>query len=781
MKITPIQKNYIFIVIMILVTSITYLNHFDNSFHFDDFHAINHNPNIRNLNNLPSFFKDGSTISSLPQNQTYRPIITTSLAIDYWLGNGYNPFFFHLSMFIAFLIQGIFLFFFSKKIISLTQKKSTSFYTAAGITLWYMLHPAIAETVNYIIARSDLLSTFFVVIAFVMYQYWEMGKKYHLYLIPIAIGALSKPTAIMFAPLLLCYIILFEEQVSFLQLVQKKHWNKTIVVLKKIVPAFLFCASLFVFHNQMTPDSFSTGSSKTFNYLITQPLSLCYYFFSSILPIHLSADTDWVMLENVWSVKFFFGLLFILGLLILMLYTSTKQKLTPISFGIAWFFISLIPTSSIIPLAEVMNDHRMFFPFIGLLITLGYAILLFSNYIQKKYKLQQKYILAGVAVLLICYAIGTYNRNEVWHDEESLWKDVTIKSPKNGRGLMNYGITQMGKGNYETAKKYFQKAIKYVPNYHTLYINLGILNNAQKNKNEAEKYFKKGLEYGRNYHTSWYYYGDFLSKNNKYEQANQHLLQALKISPKHLDSRFRLMENYLAMESWEDLQKTAQETLEIDKNNNKVKLFLLASVERISRLELKEREIDKNPSAQKYLDLSLEYYQKKRYQNCIESAQKALQINPEYPEAFNNICTSYNLLGDYKKAAIACKKALALKPDFQLAKNNLKEIQTREQNIINRIDILAENPTEENYLELSLAYFNYGLFEKCIMITSEGIEQFANSDKLYNNLCAAYNSLKLWQKGIEAGEKGLSINPDNQLLKNNYNWALQNQNRNTKS
>ena len=37
----------------------------------------------------------------------------------------------------------------------------------------------------------------------------------------------------------------------------------------------------------------------------------------------------------------------------------------PVAFGLWWFLVALLPTS-IIPLAEVENDHRMFFPFIGL-------------------------------------------------------------------------------------------------------------------------------------------------------------------------------------------------------------------------------------------------------------------------------------------------------------------------------------------------------------------------------------------------------------------------------
>src|SRR5256885_16122730 len=79
-----------------------YSNHFQNSFHFDDAHAIVNNAAIQSLKNIPRFFTDARTFSSLPSNQSYRPLVSTLLAINYQLGGG-NPFWFHLSIFALFL------------------------------------------------------------------------------------------------------------------------------------------------------------------------------------------------------------------------------------------------------------------------------------------------------------------------------------------------------------------------------------------------------------------------------------------------------------------------------------------------------------------------------------------------------------------------------------------------------------------------------------------------------------------------------------------------------
>jgi len=81
------KKTELYILGAILIfTSLVYLNHFDNGFYFDDYHTISNNKSIRNLKNIPEFFTNGKTFSSLPTNQAYRPMITLMNAIDYNMG-----------------------------------------------------------------------------------------------------------------------------------------------------------------------------------------------------------------------------------------------------------------------------------------------------------------------------------------------------------------------------------------------------------------------------------------------------------------------------------------------------------------------------------------------------------------------------------------------------------------------------------------------------------------------------------------------------------------------
>jgi tetratricopeptide (TPR) repeat protein len=79
--------------------------------------------------------------------------------------------------------------------------------------------------------------------------------------------------------------------------------------------------------------------------------------------------------------------------------------------------------------------------------------------------------------------------------------------------------------------------------------------------------------------------------------------------------------------------------------------------------------------------------------------------------------------------------------------------------------------TPEYYLALSSNYYNRGQYEECVGAALDALRLKPDYDLAYNNICAAYNKLKQWDRAIEAGEKAVRLNPNNQLAKNNLAWA----------
>lgn len=673
----PVWVNILVSAFILVLVMGSYSRHFDNSFQFDDSHTIENNVFIQDLGNIPLFFTDAQTFSSLTTNQSYRPIVTTTLAIDYWAGktfwdNGLNTTPYHIDNFFWFVLQVVLMVFLFKKLLDKVKPHDWNLLISITMAGWYAVHTVNAETVNYIIARSDILSTVGVVAAMLIFINGGIGRKYFLYLIPLFLGILAKPTAVMFVPILGIYILLFEWEIAVMQLhtaFGKKHAAGWI----HIIVTGALCALGFMLTRAMEPQWIPGGTSK-FQYLITQPYVVWHYFTMLFLPTDLTADTDLKAFEGLNDLRVYGGLLFVAVMVLIAFTASAYRSMRPVTFGILWFFLALIPTSSIIPLSEVMNDHRMYFPFIGLILAVSWpAALWIMSKADKKnpFPLVSKAMLVGCMVLFVGYAYGTYQRCEVWQSHETLWKDVTEKSPKNGRGWMNYGLALMGRGEYNGALKCYLKGLEYNPDYAYLHINLGIVYEQLGQPDMAEKHYKYALLVGDIFPEVHYHYGNWLYRHKQYGEAKAQLKRTILMSPAHRNARYALMQLHLEQNESEELRNLANETLQLLPNDERTLAYLngLQSDEQIIAAAKVKAEAE--PNADNYLNLSLAYYNVGQFQECIDAAYKSLEFKPDYAEAYNNICSAHNELKQWDLAVAACNKALELKPDYTLARNNL--------------------------------------------------------------------------------------------------------------
>lgn len=666
------QKILIAALTLVAFLLLIYWNHFDNAFQFDDAHTIVNNSYIRDIKNIPLFFKDATTFSSLPFNQSYRPIVSTSLAIDYWLAGELNPVYFHASNFILYLLQGVLMFYLFRIIIRKVTDHDWTDWFAFFITAWYMVHTVNAETINYVISRSDTQSTLAVVGAMLIYAANGWGKRYFLYIIPLVLGILAKPTTVMFVPIVFMYMLLFEAEVS----VPKFYKAFSSPKLKKLILHFgviaITCVSGYWFMDHKTPDTWTPGGNSSIDYLKTQPYVMFHYFKMFFLPTELTADTDLEVFKSIADPRFWLGIAFVLGMVAIAIYTSTKQILRPISFGIAWFFLALIPTSSIIPLAEVMNDHRMFFPFVGLVLSVGWGIcLLVMKYVSKTEPSKALGVIALCVLVLAAHGYGTYQRNEVWDSNESLWKDVTIKSPNNGRGWMNYGLALMRRGEFTGALEAYNKAMELTPTYAYLHINMGVLLNAMGKAKEAEQYYINAKNYSPNLPEAHYFYASYLFQQKRLNDAIVELKRTIQLSPAHQEARYLLMTVLQQKGQKAELKELAQETLQIIPNDERTRQFLEGTAGVGTVVEEAEKRAKANPTVDNYIELSLTYYNAGNYESCIAACRKALELQSDNAKAYNNICSAYNMLQEWQKAIEACEKAINIEPNFQLAKNNL--------------------------------------------------------------------------------------------------------------
>jgi Flp pilus assembly protein TadD len=265
------------------------------------------------------------------------------------------------------------------------------------------------------------------------------------------------------------------------------------------------------------------------------------------------------------------------------------------------------------------------------------------------------------------HAVGTSQRNTVWRSETTLWRDVTEKSPANGRAWMNYGLTHMAQGKYAEAKRLFEHARIYAPNYAHLETNLGIVTDRLGEPALAELHFRRALHLQPDFVGGHYYYAQWLVRQARSEEALGPLQRAIALSPGVSQARTLLMHLYAAKGAEATLHAVVQETLAVLPTDPVALAYANGKVPSQSNV----------PGAPKYYDRGVALTNQGRHLDAALAYRQALRLDPASADACNNLGWSLAKLGFYPEAMQAFEHALRLRPDYTLAENNLRWVRTQ--------------------------------------------------------------------------------------------------------
>ena len=211
------------------------------------------------------------------------------------------------------------------------------------------------------------------------------------------------------------------------------------------------------------------GGGDRLDYLRTQFFVWLHYGRLFFLPVGLTADTDWTLIPHWYDTRVIAGLLFVALLLRVALESRRGRGRSgpwpSASRGSAWRCCR--PRASCRwPRCRTSTGCSSRTSGCRWRWSGGCAVAGRSDGPRPGRVCARALGPARVRVALLAVggnAVGTYERNKVWRSEETLWRDVTEKSPANGRGLMNYGLTQMAQGKYAEAKQLFDRAAGLQP------------------------------------------------------------------------------------------------------------------------------------------------------------------------------------------------------------------------------------------------------------------------------------------------------------------------------
>jgi tetratricopeptide (TPR) repeat protein len=136
-----------------------------------------------------------------------------------------------------------------------------------------------------------------------------------------------------------------------------------------------------------------------------------------------------------------------------------------------------------------------------------------------------------LVVLLVAEAAGVHARNDVWHDDVSLWRDTTAKSPENARAWMNFGVALMASGDYPGAVDACERALVLAPEYVLVHVNLGVAYGEVGRAADAEREFLAAQRLAPDDWRTHVYYAEWLRRQGRAAEAAGEERRARELNP----------------------------------------------------------------------------------------------------------------------------------------------------------------------------------------------------------------------------------------------------------
>lgn len=674
---------------MLLVISSTgiYFNSLKGSFQFDDVPLIS-SQWVEDFDSFDRFVKFSSFEN--------RPILLWTYALNNSLGKN-KEFGFHLLNLLLHIGVTLLIFFSVLKTSSFFRgfnsgdnsfsgiKTSTSIWIFPLITaLIFSLHPLNTDSVTYISSRSSVLATFFYLFSLYLFLNlfgYEKSKhllKNRLILIPLIVVTmyLSLASKLISAtlPLLMTFwysVFIFSRK--NMSLLWKKNWAYLLLILTSTAVLFLLGESWLYNAKDQGLELYGRWP-----YLLIQFKVIIFYYLKLFLfPFNLSADSGMPFSSINEDPFIALAMLIVFGLII----ATIKSRNVWLLVGTAWFFITLAPTSSFMPLNDLAVEHRTYLPIsLGLCMVVGWRISCFHPIPRFGF----------LTIILIAFSLATITRNTDWVNEISLWEDVARKDPSSSRAHNNLGKAYFEKGDLNRAGYHFEKSIANIPKFIEEKFNL---KNADEflSRKSGPTNFKSN---NQNLHISaelvepHYNLASIYLDQGKIDLAEKEYLKTLALRPGHSSAKIGLGSVY----NKKGLFQKAED------------LYRQAIEEEISHKEGK-------PLPLAHLNLGEVYGKTGRIPLAIQEWKIAIQQDASLLPAHFNLGTAFMMQADYDQAEIYFLICLELNKQFKPALFNIALVKQKQLHWQDSIDsfnnyMAVAGPSPSVLTQIGLNYLN---------------------------------------------------------------------------
>jgi protein O-mannosyl-transferase len=672
--------------ILIAVIGLVYSNTFLNSFHFDDLPSIFEKPWIRGLDKIPQFLNKDSLFQ--------RPLVILSFNINYAISE-FEVWSYHLLNILFHVLATLLVYQLARKALNFLEDFSSQksfavlpFFAA----MVFSLHPLNTQSVTYISSRSSIMVTVCYLSALILFfegfkKWKQTGQKGWAYFIGSGyfffLGGLTKEIIITFP------VMLFLFHFYFISRVTPKAWIATYA---KWISLLVIPLITFVGYKQFSAGGLLSNSAaylKPSTWFLTQTSVVPFEYFRKMLfPFNMNIDIDFPVLSNWLQPTHWLGMITLIAFIFFWFRISTYISETEeigrrfAGFGMAWILLTLLPTSSFIPLLDVAVEHRTYLPMVGLVFLMTGCFSCLRECLPAT-----KLINFCVILILIFFSLGVMVRNGDWKDEVTLWSDAKKKSPSLVRPYNNVGEAYDKLGQYDKAINEFEGALQLNPNYFFGLNNLGNIYGKQRKLPEAIDYFKRALKQNPNYSPAHYNLAKALDLTGKPQEAAESYRNAIKSNPYFEQAFYNLAFLAMKLSLFDEALENFEKFLSMQPNHSKAHFGAGNALMMKGQLDLALTEYQKSalfdPSfAVPYLNIANIQMQNKNIPAAIENFKKALSIKPAMPAVHLSLGMVYHLFQRNKEKALEhLKESLRLSPKQQGAESTqslIKELENKQ-------------------------------------------------------------------------------------------------------
>lgn len=415
-----------------------------------------------------------------------------SFALNYALG-GDDPTGFHLFNVGVHIVNAILVLLLARTLLSLLSGHSSaqrdgSLHAISILSgLLFLVHPLQTQAVSYITQRFTSLATLFYLLSILTYLHARMDMErgaalrrgYTRYILSLLSALLAMKTKeIAFT---LPFMVAALEIMLFQNSIYRERRYIYLIphaAMLLVIPLSIFGPSLGLIgagegiaeitRKEKIYDFTQRSWSE---YFLTQIRVLVTYLRLLLLPLHQQVVYDYKVIRSLLDVRLLPSLMILLataayGILQWKRARSidnqgaTESRL--IAIGIGWFFLTMSVESSVVPIKDLIFEHRMYLPSVGFLTACAVVIVRSARLLVhgRRQGLTTGFIAAAIAAPL---SLATYARNDIWTDEIKFWNDVVNKAPNKAIGYHNRGNAYAKIGDYDLALQDIDKTISFFP------------------------------------------------------------------------------------------------------------------------------------------------------------------------------------------------------------------------------------------------------------------------------------------------------------------------------